>query len=800
MEKFICIHGHFYQPPRENAWLETVELQDSAYPFHDWNARITSECYAPNAASRILNDDRVITKIVNNYSRISFNFGPTLLSWLELNDPETYEGIIEADKLSMINFSGHGSALAQVYNHIIMPLASRRDKETQVIWGIRDFTHRFGRHPEGMWLAETAVDTETLEVLAENNIKFTILAPRQAKSVREIGGNKWDNVGINVDPRMPYLVNLPSGKQIHVFFYNGDLSQSVAFNGLLNNGSEFAGKLMSGFGAGLDQQLVHIATDGESYGHHHKHGDMALAYCLEAINRDKNIQLTNYGEALERFTVTHEALIVEDSSWSCVHGVGRWEKDCGCHTGGHASWNQQWRKPLRDSLNWLRDEVVKVFEKEAAPFFDNPWEARNEYISVIMGRDEGTQTFLDKYQIKEDHAIKALRLMEMQRNSLLMFTSCGWFFDEVSGIETTQILQYACRAIQLALQEGDVDLEPGFLNILKKAKSNLKQYGDAVKIYNDVVIPTRLTLERVGIHYAVASIFEEDPESLPVFNYEPNSTYLERREAGSQKIVIGKTRVKSRVTLSNKEFKFAVMYLGQQNIIGNISITMSDEDFDVFCSRFLKAFEMSQLGEMIGLIMQYFGPNKFSLWHLFKDEKRKALNLIMEQSMKQVENSFRRIYNRDYTLMNYLKSDDIPIPSAYQTTLQYVLNADLRNTLMDEKIDLMELGRIKDEFKKWDLTIDDSLYIEQHASSMAYDALKRVNEEFYDITRLQRLNGFSEYLNQFGLKPNLYKAQNLYFEMSIDENLRAKTTEEWKSLFNSLGEKIGIRTGQESLV
>ena len=461
---------------------------------------------------------------------------------------------------------------------------------------------------------------------------------------------------------------------------------------------------MSAFGPGPDQQLVHIATDGESYGHHHKHGDMALAYCLEAINEHSDINLTNYGEILDKIKITHEAQIVEDSSWSCVHGVGRWKENCGCHTGGHSNWTQQWREPLRNSLDWLRDKLIPLYEYHAGEYFDDPWAARNEYVEVILDRDVKQPKFLKKHNIKGEDAIKALRLMEMQRNALLMYTSCGWFFDEVSGIETTQILQYACRAIQLALQEGDQDLEPGFLEILALAKSNLHQYDNAVDVYEEVVIPTRLTLERVGVHYAVASIFEEDPESLPVFNYEPHSDYLERREAGVQKITIGKTRVKSRVTLSEKEFKFAVLYLGQQNIIGNISINMSDDDFNLFCEKFLEAFDSSQLGVMISLIMEYFGPNKYTLWHLFKDEKRKALNMIMENSMKQVENSFRRIYNRDYTLMNSLKSDDIPIPNAYRTTLQYVLNSDLRNALLAERIDLHELGRIQDEFEKWDIT------------------------------------------------------------------------------------------------
>ncbi len=793
MQKYICIHGHFYQPPRENAWLETVELQDSAYPFHDWNERITAECYGPNTASRILDKEGVIKKIINNYSRMSFNFGPTLLSWLENHAADVYQAILDADKQSLERFSGHGSAVAQVYNHIIMPLANRRDKDTQVKWGIRDFESRFNRMPEGMWLAETAVDTESLEVLAENGIRYTILAPRQAKSVRKIGTKEWSEVGHDtVDTRVPYICHLPSGKSIYLFFYDGHLSQSVAFNGLLNNGQEFARSLLSGFSSERGTELVNIATDGESYGHHHRHGDMALAFCLDFIENHKDASLTNYGEYLEKVAPEMEARIQEESSWSCVHGVGRWKEDCGCHTGGYPDWNQKWRGPLRESLNWLRDECIKVYEKEAGAIMTNPWEARDEYIGLILNRRAGQEEFLKKYGIKRSHRTKALRLLEMQRHSLLMFTSCGWFFDEISGIETIQILQYACRAIQLAEQESDAVLESEFVRRLSKAKSNLKKYNSAADIYQSVIVPTRLTLERVGIHYAVASIFEDQPESLPVFNYSAKSSFFERREAGAHRLAIGSTEVKSKVTFSEKRFKFAVLYLGQQNIIGNISLDMTDEVFDDMYSRLVEAFELSNLGEMIGILQRYFGPAKYNLWYLFKDEKRKVLNMIMENSLSQVENSFRRIYNRDYQLINSLKNDNVPIPSAYTTTLQYVVNADLRNALNDKVIDLDELERIADELEKWNLTIDDSLSLEKYATDAIYAALKRVRKHPTDIDRLKRLNQFFNYLERMQLKPEMYQSQNFYFEIYNDESLIGQVSDEWREQFNRLGGRLGI--------
>ncbi|MEN8249541.1 MAG: DUF3536 domain-containing protein, partial [Bacteroidota bacterium] len=374
MKKYVCIHGHFYQPPRENAWVEEIELQDSAAPFHDWNERITHECYRPNGVARVLNKENRIVDIVNNYAWLSFNFGPTLLSWLEKNEPPTYKSIIEADKLSMNHFDGHGSAIAQVYNHIIMPLANRKDKETQVIWGIYDFQKHFGRDPEGMWLAETAVDTETLEVLAENNIKFTILAPYQAQKFRKIRETEWVN---GIDTKRAYVYNLPSGKSINLFFYDGENSQGIAFNGYLNDGEKFSKALISSFDSRDENQLVHVATDGESYGHHHKNGEMALASCIRHIQENDDIRLTNYSQFLALEEPSYEVIINENTSWSCAHGIERWRSDCGCHTGGDESWNQEWRVGLRTSLDWLRDQLSALYFDELKKFTDDPWALRN---------------------------------------------------------------------------------------------------------------------------------------------------------------------------------------------------------------------------------------------------------------------------------------------------------------------------------------------------------------------------------------------------------------------------------------
>ncbi|MDX1666674.1 MAG: DUF3536 domain-containing protein, partial [Saprospiraceae bacterium] len=766
-DRYICIHGHFYQPPRENAWLEVVELQDSAAPFHDWNERINYECYAPNTAARILNKEDDIVKIVNNYSRISFNFGPTLLSWMEKSDPETYRAILEADRKSLERYNGHGSALAQVYGHLIMPLANRRDKETQVIWGIRDFEHRFGRSPEGMWLAETAVDTETLEILADHGIAYTILAPRQARSFRKIGDKEWKTPSGGIETRRPYRYSLPSGKEIALFFYDGDISQAVAFKGLLNNGKEFAKRLVSSFRQDTSPQLVHIATDGESYGHHHRYGEMALADCLHYIEQHKPAELINYGAYLKKFPPTYEVQIHEDSSWSCVHGVERWRANCGCNTGGHPGWTQEWRKPLRETLNWLRDELIPVFEAEGGQLLKDPWKARNEYIEVILDRREETATvFLEEHakrELDQEETTRCLRLMEMQRHAQLMFTSCGWFFDEISGIETNQILQYANRTIFYAQELSGEEIHESFLERLRQAPSNV--FANGAVSYEKNIVPSRVNLVRVGIHYAISSLFEPYPERLSFLNYLSESEVFNRYEAGNQRLVLGYTHVKSRVTLSQKAFSFAVLYLGQQNIIGNISFEMGRDTFDEMSNRLREAFKQRDLNDVIGLLQKYFGPEKYSIWHLFRDEKRKILKQITDESLEKVETAFREIYNDNYQLMTSISQSDIPLPGAFLNAVQFVLNNELADFFANGSFSIRDLSHLSSEFRKWKVRITEEQSLKLAAGERIFKEIRNIRLGQIDDEDLQNLNEVITTIRDMRVDLDLWKSQNIYWSL-----------------------------------
>lgn len=802
--KYICIHGHFYQPPRENAWLEVVEQQESAAPFHDWNERINFECYATNAVARILDAEHKIVNILNNYSRMSFNFGPTLLSWMEQADPDTYKLIQKANKESQKRHGGHGSAVAQVHSHLILPLANYNDKVTQVYWGIKDFEYRFGHFPEGIWLAETAVNTETLEVLAMHGIKYTILAPRQAKSFRKLGAEDWQEVHHeNIDTRRPYLCKLPSGNTISLYFYNGNVSQAVAFEGLLNSGKAFAQRLIHAFDSNDDAQIVHIATDGESYGHHHRLGEMALADCLNFIEEKTTVKLTNYGEYLELHPPQYEVQIHENSSWSCAHGVERWRSDCGCNAGGgYGKWHQKWRGPLRYALNWLRDQLIPIFETEASKYVRDPWTVRNEYITVLLNRsEENLDAFLNQYAIRElskREKVHLFRLLEMQRNAVLMFTSCGWFFDEISGIETTQILQYACRAIHYAKQVSEADLEEEFIFRLSQAPSNLSQFTNGAGVYEKNVRPAHVDLTRVGMHYAASSLFEKYPERLEFFNYIATSTFFERIEAGNQILAIGQTTVRSKITHSEKHFSFAVLYLGQLNIIGNISLNMDREVFLQMFERASKSFKEVNLAELIGVLQEHFGPEKFTIWQLFKEEKQKIINQIMEKNLLPVEASFRKIYDNNYQLMSGLLVSSVAVPEVYKNAVQYVLNVDLKKLFQGGSLEINQLNKILNEFQKWNISLMDENAFKLAASERIFEEIRMIDKIGISLNKLQALNEVLVILNQMKIKLNVWKSQTLYFDMlkQFENRLRSYPDAEWKREFYKLGHLLNVKTEQ----
>jgi alpha-amylase/alpha-mannosidase (GH57 family) len=685
MDRYVCIHCHFYQPPRENPWLEAVEVQDSAEPYHDWNERVTAECYRPNAHARILDEGGRIRQIVNNYSSISFNFGPTLLSWMEEKAKDTYAAILEADRQSRESRSGHGNALAQVYNHIIMPLANPRDRHTQVLWGIRDFEKRFGRDPEGMWVSETAADLDTLEALADNGIRFTVLAPHQARGVRKLGhGGRFRNLeGGKIDPTRAYLLKLPSGRTINLFFYDGPVSQAVAFEKLLDNGETFAKRILGGFSDTRDwPQLMHIATDGETYGHHHRFGEMALAFALQYIESHEQAKLTNYGEFLEENPPTHEVEIINNTSWSCVHGVERWRSDCGCNTGGNGDWNQVWRAPLRAALDSLRDELAPMYEGTAAELLKYPWGARDEYIDVILDRSmENLDAFFSEnatHELTHDEQVRALQLLEMQRHALLMYTSCGWFFSELSGIETVQVIMYAGRALQLAQELFGDGLEQRFLNRLSVAISNIPENGDGAQIYQKWVKPARIDLPDVGAHYAISSLFDPREQLKSIFCYDVEVKRERRSVSGLSQLGLGQICVHSRITTEEADLTYGVLRFGDHNVSAGVRKLRGEKEFMETAANALGAFQAADLPATLRVLDHQFEGTSYSLRSLFKDEQRKVLGQILRSTMEEVESAYGQVYEHHASLIDFFGEIGAPIPNVLRHTSEFVLNARIR--------------------------------------------------------------------------------------------------------------------------
>jgi alpha-amylase/alpha-mannosidase (GH57 family) len=818
IKRFVCIHGHFYQPPRENPWLEAVETQDSAAPYHDWNERVCAESYAPNGAARIVNSKNQIMRIVNNYARISFNFGPTLLSWLKQNAPRTHRMILDGERRSRKTFRGHSSAIAQVYNHMILPLASRRDRITQIRWGIADYQSNYGVSPEGMWLAETAVDNESLELLAQHGIKFTLLAPHQCKRIRpfKIDGARdeaskddgsWANTpDASVDTTRPYVVRFKSGLSIVVFFYNGPVSRSIAFEGLLNSGENLAARLKSGFKDSSAPQLVHVATDGESYGHHHRHGEMALAYALRLLEEDKTVKLTNYASFLAQFSPEYECEIVEDTSWSCAHGIERWRSNCGCN-GGKPGFNQEWRTPLRMALDELRDALVPLTEQLGATLFHDVWAARDAYIGVVLDRSEDSiARFLSTHastKLSDEERIHALELMEMQRHAQLMYTSCGWFFDDISGIETVQIIAYAARVLQLAnrlFSDQAAALEPAFLARLAEAHSNVATAGDGAQIYKKCVASMQLQLEQVAAHYAISSVFSTFAEETELFCFHVRRISYDIATSGRGRLAVGRAHITSTITGHNQSFSFAVLHFGDQNITAAVK-PYTDADavgYDDFAQQAASEVLRGNFPGVMRLLDRYYGRVDYSLTSLFTDEQRRIIQLILNSTLWDIENSLTTIYQDHASLLHYLSQTGLPKPPALTLAAGFAINAGLRRALESDPIDQAQL-RSYLSLAKADLVPLETAAL----SYLADQRMKRTMVELQissgSLEMLERAAALARTFLELPFEPNLWQAQNIWYEILRTSSyaltaLASNDRPRWEKNFNELGACLSIDT------
>ena len=814
MSRFVCIHGHFYQPPREVPGLDAVPTQPGARPWHDWNERIWAECYAPNAAARVLDKDGFIARLSCNYARMSFNFGPTLLTWLERERPETYVAILDADRKSRERCGGHGGAIAQSYNHAILPLCTDRDRATQIEWGIADFKHRFGRMPEGMWLAETAIDTPALEAMAERGIRFTIVAPSQVRRVRPLGGDAWTDVsGGRIDARRAYTVRLPSGRSIAVFAYHAALSQAVAFERMLDDGARFAQRLLAGFDANSPSPahpLIHIATDGETYGHHHRFGEMALAFALDHIEAQQDVRLTNYGEYLALAPPRHEIELFEPSAWSCAHGVGRWSTDCGCNfgtSGPQGRFNQSWRSHLREALDVIRDGVRPTFERAAAQVFRDPWAARNAYVDVVLDRSTAA---LDRFYERQGlHPRDAtarcdgLRLMELQRHAMAMYTSCGWFFDDLAGIETQQVLAHADRVLQLAEPFAPAEIgaiERSFLAVLERARSNVPQRGNGRTLFREDVVPLRVELESVAAHAAVRRLFEPVRADEPLYAYEIASTVARREQHGRSTLVVARVDVRSTLTHERGAFDAVAAYLGEISLVAAARPATDADTFERWARELVAALHRGEPVRLAAAIDATAPRGALTLRTLWHDERTRVLRHGMRTALHDVDAAYRRILESAAPLVRFLEEVGEPLPAELEPAMRFALQRELDQALAATDPDLDHLARLFSEEKRErkDAAAD------AHAHRME-ELLRRAARAFAarpdERAMLERLVRVLDVALDAPFGVDVAAVQDIVFRVGVGERASQRTrasagdeeARAWQDAFVRLCERLRIR-------
>lgn len=778
-KKYLTIHGHFYQPPRENPWIEEIEIQDSAKPNHDWNEKICWQCYSPNSVSRIVDGANSIIEISNNYKYMSFNFGPTLLSWMEKHNYSAYRRIIQADIESREMYGGHGCAIAQVYNHIIMPLANQNDKITQVIWGLKDFQKRFGRNSEGIWLAETAVDAQTLEVLIDCGVKYTILSPHQAKCINKIGERNWQDVSWgSIDPSCAYryfVEGTNKEKYIDLFFYDGSISKSVAFDNLLQDGKKFSYRLNEGYVESRDHaQIVNIATDGESYGHHTKFGDMALAYVLKVGAKELGFEITNYAQFLEKHPPQYEVDIKPVSAWSCSHGVGRWMDDCGCSTGAMPHWNQKWRKPLRQALDYLRDELINLCSIQGTKYYKDFWEARNNYIDVILDRSEDKikEFFAQnaKKNLSEQDKIKAIKLMEIQRFAQLMYTSCGWFFADISGIETTQILKYAYRTMELASEFSKTNYEKTFLSILQKAKSNIIEFGNGKDIFNRWVKTSAVGVKEITAQFAIESSFEiaEEKNETDLYCYRVKRGNYKKCLNLDNILSFSKIDVTSKITREKKEMSCVILRTQNYDFYCAVKEYTCADDYNLEVKEISKTFKKDGIVETLQAIELYYGSKFYSLKDIPIDRRKTILENMIHSKLQKTSQTYKDMYESLLNPISYLNDLGMDIPEGFRVCAKYTLLSSLDDELTnikkyDDKDALERLCAIKqraDKFKIKLTTPKSSAILSNRLMTLLHSL-----ESDLSIENTKEVINFFELLEKLDIQTEISAAQNIFYEL-----------------------------------
>lgn len=797
-DRCICIHGHFYQPPRKDPWLGMIPAEDSARPWHDWNERVTAECYAPNTDSRVLDENGRIIDIVDNFSRISFNIGPTLFSWLGEYRPLVYQAIVEADSKSMERFGGHGSAIAQCYSHLIMPLASAHDKITQVRWGIADFMARFHRRPEGMWLPELAVDIPTLEALAAEGIAFTILSPHQAAVVRSSGEEEWQQpTPETFDVRIPYRCPLPSGASIEIFFYDAGISQEIAFGDLLRDGGRFAAALAGRLEDESDAPLlVSVANDGETYGHHRRFGDMALAYCLREIERSDTARITVYGEFLEAHPPEMEVAIQERTSWSCSHGIERWRSDCGCASGRHPDWHQPWRRGLREAMELIRPQLDIVFEERMPPGPGDPWKVRDSYISSVLDLEQGDRAPQDTV---------AQTLLEMQRHAMLMYTSCGWFFDDIAGIESAIVMRHACRAMQLARLAGGPDLEEAYVKILETAPSSRPGFASGADVYRRCVLPFRIEPGDAAARYAYFRIggFEMPARWANSYRIEPGKmTCFGSAGCGG---IAGMVQVTELLTGRRTKFDIAA-YSGGGQVVSGSREAAGPAAFRQLLSRLKEVCQGNGDAGVLPAMSDIFGNKLCSCSDLSEDDRVSLAGGVLSPVLSRAEDDMNMLCSRYGQELRELQRSGRAMPPLAALAAGGQIDRNTAEFLRNNP-DAAGAEKLLGIYASWSAMPDRHL-LSAVAGACTASLLEEAAASPLDPEPAIRLAGLLEAIRTLSLEPEIRENQNRCFALAGGQYrqavVRAREGDEaavaWAAAFVKIAGLLGIEPedGEES--
>lgn len=776
---FVVIHGHFYQPPRDNPWTQTIPYQESARPYHDWNERITAECYQANTRARVLDEQGKILDLKNNFAQMNFNIGPTLLAWLESSHPQVYQKILEADRKSCETYQGHGNAIAQAYNHMILPLASERDKVTQILWGLREFRHRFGREPESLWLPETAINIATLRCLIEHGLKYVILSPTQANMVRKIGDRTWTDVSDNsIDPTQPYRLFLPEEavadeeqtvapvgapvasaidddppeKYLDVFFYDGALANDISFNHVLRDANSLARRLQEiGARSPHPHVLVHLATDGEIYGHHEPNGERSLALLLTSKLPGLQIEVTNYGRYLALHPPTMEVELKMDeqdegTSWGCSHGVGRWYRDCGCCVSNPPGWNQKWRTPLRKGFDILRDALAEVFEHTGGALLHDPWAARNDYIECILDPSEPSiEGFLSRHArhaLNDEERALVLRLCEAQKYVLFAYTSCAWFFNDISGLEPLQNMRYAARALQLMEGLAPQNVETLMVEAFREAKSNLPEMGTGKDLYLKTVQPDVYTPERAANQFLLEQLIQRqtpakktvkrktssltadqeqrlhiytihivelrtwqdltekhvDPQAAEEAVSGANTAHPPLSAAGHEpydpNIYSGVLQVSDAATHQTWNLLFTAFTDHNLHPVSYLKRIEHDDEFTTLTSavqqRGTPKLDLAERPK-IALFLERSGLQCYTLADFYAEDRERLFGEMLEDYGRRIEDPLETVYKDSLDVLEYLTSLSLQVPPRFQASVEFALEYHLMMEM--EKLYSKEVGQ-----------------------------------------------------------------------------------------------------------